>query len=78
MFADLFKPAYSREKLLLAFEYGVLLTQVAQQEGIEIDVTFMEKAEKMIEGEFATQTPTHLATQITPNILSVFELDLSK
>lgn len=72
------KPSFSREKLLLAFEYGLTIAQVAQKHNVEIDAALVERAERMIEGEFKNQTAEHNAVNMVPNILTVFELDLSK
>lgn len=71
-------PFFGRKKLLLAFEYGVILTQVAKERGIEVTPEFVQKAEVMIENEFKTKTPTQIAVEMEPNLLSIFELDLSK
>ncbi len=69
---------YSTTKLLLAFEYGIVISQVAKDRGIEMTREIVEKAEVMLENEARTQTTSRMATQMMPNILSVFELDLSK
>lgn len=75
----LFKlPFFGRKKLLLAFEYGLLISEVAKSQKVEITAELVEKAEKMLVGEAMTQTAQHMAVNITPNILSAFELDLSK
>lgn len=70
--------AEKRAKLLLAFEYGLLLYDVAKQQGVELTPELVERAEKMIESEFENQTATFLAGNIVPNLLTVFELDVSK
>lgn len=70
--------AYSKEKILLAFEYGLTIARVAQEQKIEMTPELVERAEKMIEGEFLNQTETHIAGNMVPNILSVFELDITK
>jgi hypothetical protein len=54
------------------------LSEVAKDRGIEITPKLIENAEKMIENEFRTKTPTFLSTNIAPNILSVFELNLNE
>lgn len=71
-------PFFGRKKLFLAFEYGLTIAQTAHEMKVEMTPEIVERAERMIEGEFSTQTPTRLAVDIVPNILSVFELDLSK
>jgi len=69
---------FGRKKLFLAFEYGVVLAEVAQKQGVELTPEIVERAERMIENEFKNNGPTHLATQIVPLIMSVFELDITK
>lgn len=71
-------PIFGRKKLLLAFEYGVILSQVAQEQKVEVTPEMVKKAEVMIENEFRNKTPTKIAVEMEPNILSIFELDLSK
>lgn len=63
---------------MLSFEYGVMLAQIAQKHDIEITREFMEKAEVMIESEFKNKTSTDISVDTAQNLLSVFELDLSK
>lgn len=71
--------AEKRAKLLLAFEYGVTLAQVAQEHKHELTHELMEKAEKMLENEFKIHDATYLAqpANMVSNILSVFELSLT-
>ncbi len=76
--SSLFGRRYGTTKLLLAFEYGVVISQVAKERGIEMTRELVEKAEVMIENEARTQTASKMATQMMPNILSIFELDMSK
>lgn len=69
---------YGRKKLLLAFEYGMILAKSAQEMNVEITPELMQKAETMLENEFQTRNATELAVDMAPNILSAFELDLDK
>lgn len=69
---------FGKKKILLSFEYGVVLSQVAAEQGIELTPEMIERAEDMIIGEFGSQSPTRLSVEMIPNIMSVFELDLSK
>ena len=66
------------KKLLLAFEYGMVLAKTANEMKVEITPELMQKAETMLEGEFRSQTPTQLSVDMAQNILSAFELDMSK
>lgn len=69
---------FGEEKLKLAFEYGMILAKSAQEMKHEITPELMEKAEIMLMGEFSTQSPEQLATDMAANILSAFELDMTK
>lgn len=71
-------PFFGRKKLRLAFEYGLILANVAKENGVEVTPDLVKKAEIMLVGEAQSQTATHMATNIVPNILSAFELDISK
>lgn len=71
-------PLFSRAKLLLAFEYGVILADCAKQNKVEMTPELIKKAEIMIENEFRIQTASKLATNTVPNLLTVFELDISQ
>lgn len=71
-------PIFGRKKLLLAFEYGVILSETAKAQGVEMTPELISRAEIMIENEFRAGSPMRLAVDITPNILSVFETDASK
>lgn len=71
-------PFFGKKKLLLAFEYGVILSQVAKEQGVELTPEMVLRAEAMIENEFSTQNPTRLAVEMTPLLLTVFETDLDK
>jgi hypothetical protein len=69
---------FNKKKLLLAFEYGVTISETAKEMNIELTPEIMEKAEIMIVNEFKKGNPTRIAVDMVPNILSIFELDLSK
>lgn len=75
MFKRLF---FGKKKILLSFEYGVILSQVAKERGIEVTPELIKKAEEMLINECETQGPTFMAINMLPNIISAFELDLSK
>lgn len=68
-------PFYSKTKLLLAFEYGVILSQVAKENNVEVTKELMERMEKIILNEFSTKSPTKLSTETIPNILACFETE---
>jgi len=69
---------FGKSKVLLAFEYGVILSESTHALGVKLTPEITEKAEAMIAGEFSTKTVEELAADMGPNILSSFELDLNK
>lgn len=64
---------YNKEKLLLAFEYGLAISEVAKARGVKLTPTIVKRAEEIIEKEFKAQTAEYNATHMVPNILAVFE-----
>ncbi len=73
-----FSKAEREKKILLAFEYGLNLSEVAREMKIELTAEHVLRAEKMITSEFENQTASFLAGNMSPNILTVFEFDVSK
>jgi len=71
-------PLFGPKKLLLAFEYGLLISQVAKEQNVELTPEIAERAERMIYNEFKSHDDEFIATRAVPNILSIFELDTSK
>lgn len=71
-------PLYGKKKLRLAFEYGLTIAQTAHEMKVEMTPELIERAEEMIVGEFTDQSAQHVALNMVPNILTAFELDLTK
>jgi hypothetical protein len=69
---------FGRAKLMLAFEYGLQVAEVARAQGLELTPELVEKAEAMLLGEARTQSATHMAVNAVPNLLSAFEIDVTK
>jgi hypothetical protein len=66
-------PFFGKKKLLLAFEYGVILSETAKEKGVELTPEIVRKAEEMILSEFPGKTPTRLSIETLANILAMFE-----
>lgn len=66
-------PIFGKKKLLLAFEYATVIADVAHQKEIPVNKELIERAEVMILGEFKSKSASRLATEMIPNVLSVFE-----
>lgn len=69
-------PLFGKKKLLLAFEYGLVIDLVAKEHNVEVSKELIKKVEDIILQEFTENTSTHLAVQMVPNILSAFETKL--
>ena len=66
-------PIYSKTKLLLAFELGVILTETAHKMNIEVTTEMMKRAEEIITKEFSSKNSTKLSTEMIPTILAIIE-----
>ena len=66
-------PLFGKQKLLLAFEYGIIMRDTAEQQGIELTPAMVKKAEEMILNEFPNKSPTRLSIETLANILAMFE-----
>lgn len=66
-------PLYNKQKLLLAFEYGLTISEVARDKGVPLTPEIVKRAEDIISKEFKGQTAAYCATHMVPNILAVFE-----
>ncbi len=64
---------YGTKKLLLSFEYGLAIAKVAQDMNIELTPEIVERAEKIIEKEFSSNSAQNIAINMLPNILAIFE-----
>ena len=68
---------FRAQKLLLSFEYGVILSQVAKDRGVELTPEIVKRAEGVIIDAFCRYNPTQLAVEMEPIILSIFETDMT-
>lgn len=69
---------FGKNKLLLAFEYGIILSEVAKDQGIILSQDHVEKAEGIILDIFKKGNPERIAVDMMANILSMFETDMTK
>jgi len=67
-------PFYGKKKLLLAFEYGVILSDVAKDRGIPLTPEIVARCEDIIEKEFTSKSSTRVALDMVPNILASMEV----
>lgn len=71
-------PIYSEKKLLLAFEYGMMMSTVAIEQKVTLSREIMERAEEIVKKEFRKKTCSKLAIETLPNILAMFEPEEKK
>jgi len=56
--------SYDDQKLILAFEYGLMLSMSAKSLKVELTPELVAEAEEAMIAEFPTHTPTELATEM--------------
>ena len=61
---------YSKEKLLIAFEYGITLREAIHK---PLTKEIVVRAEEIILKEFPKKTPLQLAFNMVPNLLAAIE-----
>jgi len=66
-------PLFSKTKLLLAVEYGVILSETAKKQGVELTPKMVEKMQEIVFNEFKNNNTTRVSVEMVPNILAVFE-----
>lgn len=64
---------YSEKKLLLAFEYGVILADMARTMNKELSKEAVTRLEEIIKKEFTKKNPTRLSVDMVVNILAALE-----
>jgi len=67
---------FGKKKLLLAFEYGLVLSDVAKNKKIELTPEIVERAESILLDVCRGSTTKRVGLDMIPNILSMFETRL--
>ena len=67
-------PIYSRKELNLAYEFGVVLSEVAREQDIKITPAMSLRAEEVIANELKTKGFDNTAKNFVPLILAVLEV----
>ena len=67
-------PIYTNKKLITAFEYGIIFSQVAREHGVELTQEKILKMEEIIKKEFPKKGFRRLNLEMAVNILASFEL----
>lgn len=66
-------PLFSKKKLILAFEYGVILAKFTQDKNVELTPEIISRCENIIEKEFTTKSANRVALDMIPNLLASLE-----
>ncbi len=66
-------PLHSNKKLLLAFEFGLHIADVAKEQKVELTPELMKRVEKILLHEFQTKGAQYIANNWPALLLSVFE-----
>lgn len=64
---------YGEKKLITAFEYGMLLSESAKTQKVELTREIVERAEEIIKKEFREKDWEQLNQDMAVNILAAFE-----
>ena len=67
-------PVYGKRTLRIAFEFGVVLSEVAKERGIELTPETSERAEKILINELKINGLKKTALNFTPLVLAVLEV----
>jgi len=67
-------PIYGKKTLKIAFEFGLVLSEVAKKKGIALTPEISERAEKILINELKINGLNKTALNFTPLILSVLEV----
>ncbi len=66
-------PLYNKTKLLLAVEYGIILSETAKKRGVKLTPEMVKKMEEIVANEFTNKSTEKVGLEMEPNILAVFE-----
>lgn len=68
-------PLFGKKKLLLAFEYGIVLSTVIRDQGKELTPEIVARCEEIIEKEFTAKSSNRVALDMIPNLLASIETE---
>ncbi len=66
-------PLHSSKKLLLAFEFGLHIADVAKQNNVELTPEIIKRVEKMMLEEWETHKAQFIANNWSALLLAAFE-----
>jgi len=66
-------PIYGKKTVLLAFEFGLILSETAKDKGVKLTPEISERAEKIFIEEIRKNGFKKTALNFIPLILAVFE-----
>ncbi len=79
LFISYLKPGiFGKSKILLSFEYGFVISDIAKKLDVEITPEIMNRAERILLDVARGSTSERMAVDMIPNILAIFETDMGK
>lgn len=67
-------PVYGNKDLRVAFEFGVILSEVAKEKGVELTPEISERAEQILIEELKLNGLTKTALNFVPLVLASLEV----
>jgi hypothetical protein len=64
---------FGKQKLLLAFEYGLTISETAREMKIELTPEIVDRAENILLDSCRNESAETVAIEMIPNILAIFE-----
>lgn len=66
-------PIYGNKSLMLAYEFGLILSEVAKENNIEVTRDISERAEKILINEIRTKGWKKTVLNMLPLVMAVLE-----
>ena len=67
-------PIYNRSEMTLAFEFGMLLSEVAKEQGVVLTSEITTRAEEILLRELKTKSWKKVSLEMVPLLLATFEV----
>lgn len=64
---------FGKKKILLAFEYGLVMADVAEKMKYEITPEVVKRAEEIVMDQCQKSSTQEMAVDMVPNILAIFQ-----
>jgi len=67
-------PIYGNKTLKVAFEFGLILSEVAKDKGVKLTPEMSKKAEEVLINELRTNGLTKTALNFVPLVMAILEV----